>query len=1559
MQARLIRKSAFLTTLAIFLSLLTFFQVTPASAAITLDASSAAFVFDHSGTAGVAGSVTAFTAKYTNIIGDGKSSGNVVRYNTVATVAGIAIDAVITTTLSGTTIAVYDSPGSASANTSFFQIDKPKTTGSITFNFSFYEHGTYTIAGSGNPVVLQNIKIYSIDIDGGDQYTSFSGFQNYFLTTSPATNLVVSQPSAGLVKFTSKSGVGNNSAIPADQVQVQYLSLSSINIQVGNGASPAYFGIGFGAASWTGATTPTATANPYNALPTSTNTSKVVTASTDTYLTQADFGTYADTDSNPFTQVKITQLPTSGKLQFSTGGIWSDVTLNQVVLVSDINLNKLRMNAPLGGTFKFMVHDSAAYSALAYTLTYTVTALSQTITFANPGTKILSATLLASNATASSSLTVSLASSTAGICTVSGLNISLKAEGACTIVASQAGNGSYSAATSVTQTFYISSNAAQTITFADPGTKVLNPNPLTVASGATSTSTGTVALTSFTADVCTISGLNIVLISTGSCQVRADQAGGLIGGITYAPASPVERIFAVTPVTYTLAYSAGSGGTIVGSASQVVATGTAGTTVTPTPNTGYHFTAWDDASTANPRTDTNVTSNISQAASFAINTYAVSYTAGSNGSLTGAASQTINFGANTTAISAVPASGYHFTAWADASTTNPRTDTNVTAIISQQASFAANTYTITYNKGTAAGAGGTQASQSGTGASVTLNASSTGTISRTGYVNSGWSITDGGMIAYANQAEIALSNNLTLTLYAVWAEAGSNSVIFHSNYGVSTNSSQSSNTAVNLSAVMFTRPGYDFVKWNTLANGTGTNYLNGASFDFAAAGGDLFALWQNQNYTLTYTTDTATVGTLPTQLINLHYTDTATVGSETGLTLTNFHFGGWNDGTSTYASGATYTVGTANIILTAVWIADSYSVTYLLNGGSGVTPTQAAKSRAQTFVVAASTGFTYSGFTFDGWLADTTSYAAGSTFTMGLTAVTLTAKWVENTYSITYNLDGGTGTLPTEASHPLGFAFTLADNALFIKAGYVFNGWSDGITNFLAGDSVAMGNVNVVLTARWVLNNHISVTYLANGASGTPPTEADHEPAETFVVAAGTALTRAGYTFTGWDDGTVAVAAGVTYTAGAETIEFTAQWSAISYSVTYAANSGTGTVPTESNKTIGQSFTVAAGTALTRSGFTFAGWNDAIANVGAGATYTVASANVVLAARWSAIVVAPPSAPEPEPAPKPTPTPPPAPAPAPTLTPPPAHVITLKTLKLVTTTEKKVSGSLVTLKQIVSTPTPTPTSTPATTPAPTPTPTPAPTPTPSSTSTVISKGEGISTVTLNSTQVSVVSEKGYSGVSNVVVEVNTETGTTTYTVPVTVNPIEPITPTVTLTNPKSSSITWTPDASAESYVVKVENKTVCVTTIAACSVVGLIGPSTDVTVQAQGNDATFSDVIDAVYVNKKPITALVVNFNTNSAKLDAIDKAQIRAVARTIVEQGFTHVVINGHTDIIGGVDNKALSAARAKATYDYLTQYAPNLDVKLGAFASTKPVAKGNSQEALAANRRAELGIY
>ena len=59
--------------------------------------------------------------------------------------------------------------------------------------------------------------------------------------------------------------------------------------------------------------------------------------------------------------------------------------------------------------------------------------------------------------------------------------------------------------------------------------------------------------------------------------------------------------------------------------------GADGALVTAVPNAGYHFVDWSDASTANPRTDMNVTANLSVTANFAIDTYTLTYTAGANG----------------------------------------------------------------------------------------------------------------------------------------------------------------------------------------------------------------------------------------------------------------------------------------------------------------------------------------------------------------------------------------------------------------------------------------------------------------------------------------------------------------------------------------------------------------------------------------------------------------------------------------------------------------------------------------------------------------------------------------------------------------------------------------------------------------------------------------------------------------------------------------------------------------------------------------------------------------
>ncbi len=150
---------------------------------------------------------------------------------------------------------------------------------------------------------------------------------------------------------------------------------------------------------------------------------------------------------------------------------------------------------------------------------------------------------------------------------------------------------------------------------------------------------------------------------------------------------------------YTLTYTAGSNGSLSGNTTQTVNYNGSGTAVTAVPNTGYHFVNWSDAGTANPRTDTNVTANITVTANFAANTYTLTYTAGSNGSLSGNTTQTVNYNGSGTAVTAVPNTGYHFVNWSDASTANPRTDTNVTANITVTANFAINTYTLTYTAG--------------------------------------------------------------------------------------------------------------------------------------------------------------------------------------------------------------------------------------------------------------------------------------------------------------------------------------------------------------------------------------------------------------------------------------------------------------------------------------------------------------------------------------------------------------------------------------------------------------------------------------------------------------------------------------------------------------------------------------------------------------------------------------------------------------------------------------------------------------------------------------------
>lgn len=106
-------------------------------------------------------------------------------------------------------------------------------------------------------------------------------------------------------------------------------------------------------------------------------------------------------------------------------------------------------------TFKVTADNSAGTGPASSDSNSITPKSTQTITFANPGAQNFGTTPTLT-ATSDSGLTVTFASSTTGVCSItSGGALTFVTTGSCTINADQAGNGSYLAATQVSRTFAI------------------------------------------------------------------------------------------------------------------------------------------------------------------------------------------------------------------------------------------------------------------------------------------------------------------------------------------------------------------------------------------------------------------------------------------------------------------------------------------------------------------------------------------------------------------------------------------------------------------------------------------------------------------------------------------------------------------------------------------------------------------------------------------------------------------------------------------------------------------------------------------------------------------------------------------------------------------------------------------------------------------------------------------------------------------------------------------------------------------------------------------------
>ena len=122
-----------------------------------------------------------------------------------------------------------------------------------------------------------------------------------------------------------------------------------------------------------------------------------------------------------------------------------------------------------------------------------------------------------------------------------------------------------------------------------------------------------------------------------------------------------------------------------------------------TPDVGYHIAGVTADGAAQPLTSPYIFSDVSTdhsiTASFAVDTYTLTYAAGAHGSLTGDASQSVDYGGSGTAVTAVAGTGYHFVRWSDGVLTASRTDSDVSGPVDVTAQFAIDNYLITASAG--------------------------------------------------------------------------------------------------------------------------------------------------------------------------------------------------------------------------------------------------------------------------------------------------------------------------------------------------------------------------------------------------------------------------------------------------------------------------------------------------------------------------------------------------------------------------------------------------------------------------------------------------------------------------------------------------------------------------------------------------------------------------------------------------------------------------------------------------------------------------------------------
>ena len=266
-------------------------------------------------------------------------------------------------------------------------------------------------------------------------------------------------------------------------------------------------------------------------------------------------------------------------------------------------------------------------------------------------------------------------------------------------------------------------------------------------------------------------------------------------------------------------------------------------------------------------------------------------------------------------------------------------------------------------------------------------------------------------------------------------------------------------------------------------------------------------------------------------------------------------FLGWtlNGGETVYNEGSSTIPFTANSVFTAEFGTQQVTVTY--KAGTGATGSD------KTFTVNYGDG-TVKAFTdMDGWTLNSgkqffrwndgnNNYAAGAAYTYA-SDVTFTAQY-SDLYTISFNANGGTGSMQGESNFVGGNTYNLPANGFTAPAHKHFAGWkANNSGETLAANTAYVVNANVTFYAQWENDPSYTVTYNKNTedtVTGMPSNDTGVY-AGTHTLSTATP-TRTGYDFMGW-----ATSSGSTTTVSQITVSGNttvyAVWQINSYTVTF------------------------------------------------------------------------------------------------------------------------------------------------------------------------------------------------------------------------------------------------------------------------------------------------------------------------------------------------------------------------------------------------------------------------